>query len=154
VGKDLHAGSESINQEDSTVTFNPMEWDFHTWRLIFLITAGWTLLIALPGLFAPTVGLRSFFGNDSLRFRPRLRQWLLNFYLFLLALGLLLVAWQLPSFVWIVAIAAATNAALSITLLVYHFRGRNSDLMATVALFEIIFTFLFVMYLIGGARAP
>lgn len=136
------------------MTFNPMEWDFHTWRLIFLITGAWTLLVALPGLFAPTVGLRAFFGNDSLRFQPRLRQWLLNLFLFLLALGLALVAWQLPSFVWIVAIGAAAHAALSTALLVFHFRGRNSDLMATVALFGVIFTFLLVMYLIGGARAP
>jgi len=136
------------------VTFNPTEWDYHTWRLIFAIAGAWTLLIALPGLFSPTTGLRAFFGNDSLRFQPRLRQWLLNFFLFLLALGLLLVAWKLPMFIWIVAIGAVTKATLSITLLTFHFRGRNSDVMATVALFEVVFTFFFVMYLIGGARAP
>lgn len=136
------------------MTFNPMEWDYHTWRLIFAIAGGFTLLIALPGLFSPTTGLRAFFGNDSLRFRPRLNQWLLNFFLFLLAVGLLLVAWKLPMFIWVVAIGAVTKATISITLLAFHFRGRNSDLMATVALFEIIFTFFFVMYLIGGARAP
>lgn len=136
------------------MTFNPTEWDYHTWRLIFAIAGAWTLLIALPGLFFPTTGLRAFFGNDSLRFQPRLRQWLLNFFLFLLALGLLLVAWKLPMFIWIVAIGAVTKATLSITLLSFHFRGRNSDVMATVALFEVVFTFFFVMYLIGGARAP
>jgi len=136
------------------VTFNPTEWDYHTWRLIFAIAGAWTLLIALPGLFSPTTGLRAFFGNDSLRFQPRLRQWLLNFFLFLLALGLLLVAWKLPMFIWIVAIGAVTKATLSITLLTFHFRGRNSDVMATVALFEVVFTFFFVMYLIGGARTP
>ena len=136
------------------MTFNPTEWDYHTWRLIFAIAGAWTLLIALPGLLSPTTGLRAFFGNDSLRFQPRLKQWLLNFFLFLLGLGLLLVAWKLPMFIWIVAIGTITKATLSITLLAFHFRGKNSDLMATVALFEIIFTFFFVMYLIGGARAP
>jgi hypothetical protein len=136
------------------VTFNPFEWDFHTWRAIFAIFAGLTLLVGLPGLFAPRVGLRGFWGNTSLRTAPAVKQWLLNFGLVLLAVGYLLAAWKLPSFLWAVMVGVVAKPVFSISLLTYHFRGKNSDLVAVIAMLDGIMAVFSLLYLLGGARVP
>ncbi len=136
------------------MTFNPFSWDYHTWRLIFAIAAGWSLLVALPGLFAPRFALRTFWSNDSLRTAPAVKQWLLNALMVLLGGCYLLIAWQPESFLWLVAMGSTVKFGFAISLLIHHFGGRNSDRMAVVALLDFIMAVFFLLYLIGGERIP
>jgi hypothetical protein len=135
------------------VTFNPFDWGYQTWRIVFAAAAACTLLIAIPGLFAPRAGARIFAGIDSNRTSTGLVSWLLSFGVLLLAGGYLLIAWDPAAWLWLVGGGAVANGAITLTLLTLHLRERNSNFAAVMALLDGMFTAFFVIYLVGGARS-
>jgi hypothetical protein len=135
------------------VTFNPFDWGYQIWRIVFVIAAGWTALLALPGLFTPGAGLRFYWGNYTNRLMPKLGQWLISFGLLALAAGLALTAKDPASWLWLVAVAVVAKISHSLSLLYFHLHEKNSDMVALMALLDGVQCAFFITYLIGGARS-
>ncbi len=135
------------------MTFNPFDWGYQMWRIVFAIAAGWTVLLALPGLFTPRNGLRVYWGIETDRALPRLLQWLSSVLMLALACSYALIAWEPASWLALVAVGVAAKAVFSLATLTFHIRGRNSDTVAVVALLEGVLAVFFVIYLVGGARS-
>jgi hypothetical protein len=136
------------------VTFNPLEWDYQTWRLLFGMATGWAVLVAFPGLVVPRTAAHFLYGVESDRGSTGVLFWLLSVAILGLAGGYGLVARDPASLLWLVVLGAVVNIVLAAFLIVIHIYERNSNYAAIMAMGGLFFAVFFVLYLVGGDRSP
>lgn len=132
---------------------NPITWDYQVWRLFFVVSALWNFLGGL-GIIWPQKSFKSFFGEDAVDETTLLLYRLLWGAVFLFGISYLLIAFDPAANIGIIIVGIIGKVAAGVIFLNLYHQGVVGKPARFSAIGDMLFTFFFMLYLLGGDRTP
>lgn len=136
------------------MTFDPTEWAYQTWQVIFAISAVWNLVCGLPGVVAPRASFRTIYGVGTRDPHTPILHWTLSLLVLVFACGQALIAWSPGDQLGLVIVVTAAKIALGVVGMGVHLSERSTNAGAAISMGDILFAVLFTIYLVAGKRMP
>jgi hypothetical protein len=133
--------------------FNPLAWDYQTWRWFFAVAALWNLVGAVDGLTRPAFNLKKYYGVERddfhLLFLNRAFWWAVLVF----GIGYALIAHSPADHTGIIIMGIIGKVLVSGNWICLYATSRARAPALFGAVGDSLFTVFFILYLVGGARS-